>query len=61
MTAKGWMILRDVMYTILVVLLLMPNSPLDLSLGVRIGLAILAVAVRVWQHYNYYKETGKIY
>jgi hypothetical protein len=61
MTARTMMIIRDVMYTILVVLLLLPANPLGLAFNVRIGLAILAVAVRVWQHYNYYKQTGKIY
>ena len=55
------MIIRDVMYAILVVLLLMPVSPLPLSLTVRVGLSILAIATRVWQHVNYYKATGKIY
>jgi hypothetical protein len=61
MTAKAWMILRDVMYTILVVLLLLPVSPVPLSFTVRILIAILAITTRVWQHINYYKATGKIY
>ena len=55
------MIIRDVAYAILVVLLLLPVSPVPLSLTVRILVAALAIATRVWQHVNYYKQTGKIY
>ncbi|MCC8425297.1 hypothetical protein [Mucilaginibacter sp. UR6-11] len=61
MTPRTMMIIRDVMYTILVVLLLLPLSPVPLSLTVRILIAVLAIATRVWQHINYYKATGKIY
>lgn len=64
MTAKGWMILRDVTYAILVVLLLLPgdyNPFPGIELTYKIILVVLAVGVRVWQHVNYYKETGKIY
>ncbi|TSJ44281.1 hypothetical protein FO440_08925 [Mucilaginibacter corticis] len=58
---RTMMILRDVAYAILVVLLLLPVSPLPLSLTVRVLIAALAVATRVWQHITYYKQTGKIY
>jgi hypothetical protein len=64
MTAKGWMILRDVTYAILIVLLLLPgdlNPFPGIELTYKIIIAVLAAATRVWQHVNYYKATGKIY
>jgi len=64
MSAKTMMIIRDVTYTIVIVLLLLPgdlNAFPGISLAYKILIAILGVAIRVWQHVNYYKATGKIY
>jgi hypothetical protein len=61
MTTKTMLIIRDVLYVIMVVILLLPANPLGLSLTIRIGISVLAIATRVWQHINYYKATGKIY
>jgi hypothetical protein len=55
------MIVRDVSYAILVVILLLPSNSFKLADPLRIILCVFAVGVRVWQHVNYYKQTGKIY
>ncbi|MFD2144825.1 hypothetical protein [Mucilaginibacter antarcticus] len=55
------MILRDVLYTAMAVMLIMPGSPLEMSISIRLIIAVLIIATRVWQHINYYKATGKIY
>jgi len=61
MVTKTAMIFRDVLYAIVIVLLLLPTNPIDMSMPVRILLIAIAVAQRVWQHMTYYKVTGKIY
>jgi uncharacterized membrane protein YqjE len=61
MTSKGMLIFRDVTYSILVILLLWPSNPLGITPLFKILLIAIAVGVRVWQHVNYYKQTGKIY
>jgi|GEM_PF-1635869 hypothetical protein len=61
MTVRGMMILRDVMYAALVVILLLPSNPIGVSPTLKIILIVLAIGTRVWQHVNYYKQTGKIY
>jgi hypothetical protein len=60
MTTKA-MIIRDILYAVMVVILLLPLSPVPLSLLIRAGIAVFFIAARVWQHVNYYKATGKIY
>lgn len=55
------LILRDIMYAVLIVTLLLPSNALGLSLLVKILVIVAAIGVRLWQHVNYYKETGKIY
>jgi len=64
MSAKTMMIIRDVMYTVLIILLLLPgdlNPFPGINITYKILIAILALGTRVWQHVNYYKATGKIY
>jgi hypothetical protein len=61
MTVRGMMILRDVMYVVLVVILLLPSNPIGVGSTLRVVLIVLAIGTRVWQHVNYYKQTGKIY
>ena len=55
------MIVRDVLYLLLAYLLLQPSNPLKMILVFRILMAVFLIGVRVWQHVNYYKKTGKIY
>jgi len=55
------MIVRDVSYLILVVILLLPSNPLGIGNVARTLICVFAVAVRVWQHVSYYRQTGKIY
>jgi hypothetical protein len=61
MTPKGMMIFRDITYTILIVIVLFPTNPLGLTPLSKILVTIVAVGVRIWQHVNHYKKTGKIY
>ncbi|MDB5005269.1 MAG: hypothetical protein JWQ34_3494 [Mucilaginibacter sp.] len=61
MTVRGMMILRDVLYAVLVVILLLPSNPIGVASTLRVVLIVLAIGTRVWQHVNYYKQTGKIY
>ncbi len=61
MTTKGIMIFRDVLYAIVVALLLLRSNPLGIAPLWKILFIGMAVGVRVWQHINYYKQTGKIY
>jgi len=49
------------MYAALVVILLLPSNPIGVSPTLKIILIVLAIGTRVWQHVNYYKQTGKIY
>ncbi|HTH82952.1 MAG TPA: hypothetical protein VL490_08445 [Mucilaginibacter sp.] len=60
-TSKITMIVRDVSYLILVVILLLPSNPLGIGNVARTLICVFAVAVRVWQHVSYYRQTGKIY
>ena len=55
------MIVRDISYAVLIVILLLPSNPLGISEVPRILICVFAVAVRVWQHIGYYRQTGKIY
>jgi len=61
MVTKRMLIIRDVMYAVLVVIILLPANPLGVTPLFKILLIIIAVGTRLWQHVNYYKETGKIY
>ncbi|MDB4924320.1 hypothetical protein [Mucilaginibacter sp.] len=61
MITKGMLIFRDVMYAILIVVILLPVNPLGLAPLAKILVTVFAIGVRIWQHVNYYKQTGKIY
>jgi small basic protein len=61
MVTKTSLIFRDIMYAILIVVLLLPSNPLGVTLLLKVLAIVFAVGVRIWQHVNYYKETGKIY
>jgi len=61
MTSKMSLIIRDVLYAVIIVMLLIPTNPADLSMLVRVLLIVIAIAQRTWQHVVYYKQTGKIY
>lgn len=64
MNAKTMMIIRDVLYAIMIVLLLLPghlNPFPGINITYKILIAFLAFSTRIWQHVNYYKATGKIY
>ena len=60
-TNKTMLIVRDVMYAILIVIILLPSNPLGLTVLFKIIAVVFAVVVRIWQHVSYYKQTGKIY
>jgi len=61
MQSKGVLIVRDILYMILVIVLLLPGNPLGMSSLVRILFVIFAIGSSVWRHIVYYKATGKIY
>lgn len=58
------MIIRDVMYAVIIVALLLPgdlNPFPGINFAYKILLSVIGVSIRIWQHVNYYKATGKIY
>lgn len=58
------MIIRDVMYAAVIILILLPgdlNPFPGISFLYKILIAVIGVSIRIWQHVNYYKATGKIY
>jgi len=59
--SKLSLIIRDVLYAIIIVLLLLPTNPTNLNIWLKILLIVIAVAQRTWQHVAYYKQTGRIY
>jgi hypothetical protein len=61
MTTKGMLIFRDITYAILIILIWLPANPLVIPIIGKALITIAAVGLRVWQHVNYYKQTGKIY
>jgi len=61
MVTKASLIFRDVMYAVLVVVLLLPSNPLNVTNIMRVLAVVFAIGVRIWQHVTYYKQTGKIY
>jgi len=61
MISKGMMIFRDILYTILIVVLLLPSNPIGVNPVLKMLFIVIAVGSRIWQHVNYYKQTGKIY
>jgi len=61
MVTKASLIFRDIMYGILIVVLLLPSNPLRVTIIMKVLAVVFAIAVRVWQHVTYYKQTGKIY
>ncbi|WP_214072016.1 hypothetical protein [Mucilaginibacter sp. dw_454] len=64
MTTKRMMIIRDIVYTILIIAFLLPgdlNPFAGINFGFKILIAFLMLSTRIFQHVNYYKATGKIY
>ena len=59
--SKLSLIIRDVLYAIIIVLLLLTTNPTNLNIWLKILLIVIAVAQRTWQHVAYYKQTGRIY
>jgi sterol desaturase/sphingolipid hydroxylase (fatty acid hydroxylase superfamily) len=61
MISKTSLIFRDITYTALIIIVLLPSNPIGISNWVKVFIIVVAIVQRVWQHYNYYKATGKIY
>lgn len=61
MSTRNSLILRDVLYAVLIVLVLMPGSDLANLVWAKVCIVVFGVAQRIWQHVTYYKLTGKIY
>jgi len=61
MVSKTSLIFRDITYTILIIMVLLPSNPIGISDFIKVFIIVGAIAQRVWQHFNYYKATGKIY
>jgi len=61
MTSKTSLIFRDITYTALVIIVLLPSNPIGISNWVKVFIIVIAGTQTIWQHYNYYKATGKIY
>ena len=60
MITRKSLIIRDVLYLVAVIILLMPNN-IMMSDWLKGLIITLVITMRIWQHVAYYKQTGKIY